>query len=138
MTITARPRWARQLATWAATTGWALGRVILVCLAAVYGVTAQQARWGGPLWWPAAVAAAALTAVSALGFAAGTLLPSRFTAPVTAVAAFFVVALSTQLIVGGQSVLADLTDRHRPLGHDGGPGGGDVLSRTSPTWPWPS
>ena len=52
---------------------------------------------------PAAVAAAALTAVSALGFAAGTLLPSRFTAPVTAVAAFFVVALSTQLIVGGQS-----------------------------------
>jgi hypothetical protein len=102
VTVTARPGWARQLATWAATAGWALAGY-LACLAAVYGVTAQQARWGGPLWWPAAVAAATLLAVSALGFAAGTLLPSRFTAPVTAVAAFFMVALSTQLIVGSQS-----------------------------------
>ncbi len=102
VTVTARPGWARQLAIWAATAGWALAGY-LVCLAAVYGVTAHQARWGGPLWWPAAVAAATLVAVSALGFAAGTLLPSRFTAPVTAIAAFFVVALSTQLIVGSQS-----------------------------------
>ena len=69
----------------------------------MYGVTAHQVHWGGPLWWPAAVAAATLAALAALGFAAGTLLPSRFTAPVTAIAAFFVVALSTQLIVGSQS-----------------------------------
>jgi len=41
--------------------------------------------------------------MSALGFAAGTLIPSRFTAPVATVAAFFVLALSTQLIVGSQS-----------------------------------
>jgi hypothetical protein len=100
--VTAVPRWARQLATWAATTAWAIVGY-LACLAAVYGVTAHQAHWGGPLWWPAAVPAAALAAVAALGFAAGTLLPSRFTPPVTAIAAFFVVALSTQLIVGSQS-----------------------------------
>jgi hypothetical protein len=100
--VTARPRWARQLTTWAATTGWAIVGY-LACLAAVYGVTAQHAHWGGPLWWPAAVPAATVAAVAALGFAAGTLLPSRFTAPVTAIAAFFVVALSTQLIVGSQS-----------------------------------
>ncbi len=100
--VTAVPRWARQLATWAATTGWAIVGY-LACLAAVYGVTAHQAHWGGPLWWPAAVPAATLAAVAALGFAAGTLLPSRFTPPVTAIAAFFVVALSTQLIVGSQS-----------------------------------
>jgi len=100
--VTAVPRWARQLATWAATTAWAIVGY-LACLAAVYGVTARQAHWGGPLWWPAAVPAATLAAVAALGFAAGSLLPSRFTAPVIAIAAFFVVALSTQLIVGSHS-----------------------------------
>ncbi len=100
--ISARPRWARLLATWAATTGWAMVGY-LACLATLYGVTAHQAAWGGPLWWPAAVVAASLPALSALGFAAGTLLPSRFTAPAAAVAAFFVLALSTQLIHGSQS-----------------------------------
>jgi hypothetical protein len=49
------------------------------------------------------VAAACLPALTALGFAAGTLAPSRFTAPLAALAAFFVIALSTQLIHGGQS-----------------------------------
>ncbi len=100
--VTARPRWARQLTTWAATAAWAIVGY-LICLAVVYGVTAHQVHWGGPLWWPAAVTAAALAALAALGFAAGTLLPSRLTPPVTAIAAFFVVALSTQLIVGSQS-----------------------------------
>jgi hypothetical protein len=100
--ITARPRPARLLATWAATTFWALVGY-LACVAVVYGVTAQQATWGGPLWWPAAVPAATLPALTALGFAAGTLVPSRFTVPLVALAAFFVLALSTQLISGGQS-----------------------------------
>jgi hypothetical protein len=102
MTITARPRWARLLLTWAATTCWALVGY-LVCLAVLYGMTAHQASWGGPLWWPATVVAASLLAFSALGFTAGALLPSRFTAPLAAIAAFFVLALSTQLIVGSQS-----------------------------------
>ena len=45
---TARPRWSRQLATWAATTAWAeLG--CLACVAVVYVITARQASWGGPL-----------------------------------------------------------------------------------------
>jgi hypothetical protein len=102
VTITARPRWARQLATWAATTSWALV-AYLGCVAVLYGVTAQQATGGGPLWWPAAVGAASMPALSALGFAAGTLAPSRFTAPLAAVAAFFMLALSTELIHGSQS-----------------------------------
>jgi hypothetical protein len=102
VTITARPRWVRQLATWAATTCWALVGY-LGCTAVLYGVTARQATWGGPLWWPAAVAAASLPALSALGFAAGTLVPSRFTTPLAAVGAFFVLGLSTQLIHGSQS-----------------------------------
>jgi hypothetical protein len=100
--ITARPAWIRQLATWAATTCWALAGY-LGCLAVLYGVTGHQASWGGPLWGPAAVAAASLPALSALGFAAGTLGPSRLTAPLAAIAAFFALALSTQLIHGSQS-----------------------------------
>jgi hypothetical protein len=102
MTVAARPRWARQLAAWAATTGWALV-AYLGCVAVVYGVTARQASGGGPLWWPAAVGAASLPAFAALGFAVGWLLPSRFTTPVAAIAAFFVLALTTQPIHGSQS-----------------------------------
>jgi hypothetical protein len=100
--VAARPRWARQLATWAATTCWAM-IAYLGCVAVLYGVTGRQAAWGGPLWWPAAVAAASLPAFTALGFAAGWLLPSRFTTPLVAIAAFFVLALSTQPIRGSQS-----------------------------------
>jgi hypothetical protein len=102
VTSSARPRWARLLATWAATTTWALAGY-LIWLAVVYGVTAYQASWGGPLWWPAIVAAASVVAYSAIGFAAGSLMPSRFTAPLVGVASFFVLALSTELITGGQS-----------------------------------
>lgn len=100
--ITARPQPARLLATWAATTCWALV-AYLACVAVVYGVTARQATWGGPLWWPAVVAGASLPALAALGLAAGSLAPSRFTAPLVALAAFFVLALSTQPIHGSQS-----------------------------------
>jgi hypothetical protein len=102
LTVTARARWTRLLAAWAAATLWALA-AYAGCVAVLYAVTAHQAGGGGPLWWPAAVAAAAVPAFSALGFAAGTLVPSRFTAPLAAVASFFVLALSTQLINGSQS-----------------------------------
>jgi hypothetical protein len=100
--ITAWPRWARLLTTWAATTCWAMV-AYLGCVAVLYGVTAQQASWGGPLWWPAVVGAAGMPALSALGFAAGTLVPTRFTAPLAAVAVFFALVLSTELIRGSQS-----------------------------------
>jgi hypothetical protein len=102
VTITARARSARLLAPWAATTIWAMA-AYLGCVAVLYGVTAHQASWGGPLWWPAGVAAASLPAFSALGFAIGTFLPSRYTAPLAAVATFFILALSTELIGGSQS-----------------------------------
>jgi hypothetical protein len=102
LTAAARPSSARLFATWAATACWALAGY-LACLAAVYGPTARQTSWGGPLWWPAAVAAGFVVAITALGFAAGVLVPSRFTAPVAGIAAFFVLALSTELIVGGRS-----------------------------------
>ena len=102
MTTTAQARWARLLVTWTATTCWAIVGY-LGCVAILYGVTARQASWGGPLWWPVAVGAASVSALSAAGFAAGTLVTSRFTAPLVAVGAFFALALSTQPIQGSQS-----------------------------------
>ena len=103
VTITARSRWARLLVAWAATAIWAM-LAYLGCLAVLYGVTAHQATWGGPLWWPAAVAAASVLVFCALGFVVGAFLPSRFTAPLVAIAVFFVLALSTEPIHGGHSV----------------------------------
>jgi hypothetical protein len=85
--VTALPRWAGQLATWAATTCWAMV-AYLGGVAVVYGITKRQATWGGPLWWPVAVGAAMVAASCALGFAAGALCPGRFTAPLAAVAVF--------------------------------------------------
>ncbi|WP_176985061.1 hypothetical protein [Asanoa ishikariensis] len=99
---TARTRWVRQLATWAATTCWALV-AYLGCVAVLYTVTARQATWGGPLWWPVAVGAASLPASAALGFVAGTARPSRFTAPVVAVTAFLALEITANFIHGDNS-----------------------------------
>jgi hypothetical protein len=100
--VTARPRWSRQLAIWAATTGWALA-AYAGCIAVLYGVTAHQARGGGPLWWPAIVGAAGLPALAAVGFAIGTAWPSRFTPPLAVVAVFFSIGLTGQFARGSSS-----------------------------------
>lgn len=91
--VTALPRWAARVATWAATTCWAIV-TYLGCVAVLYGVTARQVTWGGPLWWPVAVGAAGVVAVSALGFAAGAHFPGRFTAPLAAVGALLALLVS--------------------------------------------
>jgi len=85
--VTGLPRWAGRLAAWAAVTCWAEA-VYLAGVAVVYGITAHQATWGGPLWWPIYVGAATAAAACAVGFAAGALTPSRFTAPLAAVVVF--------------------------------------------------
>jgi hypothetical protein len=90
---TAWPRWPGRLATLAATTCWGLVAV-LAGVAVLYGVTATQATWGGPLWWPPAVDAACVVAFCALGYAAGSVFPSRFTPPLAAVASVVAVLLA--------------------------------------------
>jgi hypothetical protein len=99
---TARPRWSRQLATWAATTAWAeVGCV--ACVAVVYAITARQASWGGPLWWPAVVSVAGVPALTAIGFAAGAWFPGRFVTPLVTVVVFFGLAFGTQAASGDHS-----------------------------------
>jgi hypothetical protein len=89
--VTAVPRWAGQLATWAAATIWAEA-LYLAGVAVLYGVTARQGAWGGPLWWPVAVGVAAVAGSCALGFAAGAWLPGRFTTALAAVVMFLALA----------------------------------------------
>lgn len=91
----ARPRWPAQLAAWAAVTCWALV-AYCCCVGVVYGQTARQASWGGPLWWPAIVGAAGIPALSAVGFTIGARFPSRFTIPVVTVGVFFALGFSAQ------------------------------------------
>jgi len=89
--MTALPRWAGQLAAWAATTCWA-EVAYLTGVGVLFVVTARQGAWGGPLLWPVAVGAVFVAASCALGFAAGTLLPTRFTPPLAAFAMFLALA----------------------------------------------
>jgi hypothetical protein len=99
---TARPRWSRQLATWAATTAWAEAACV-ACVAVVYLITARHASWGGPLWWPAAVSVAGVPALTAIGFAAGAWFPGRFVTPLVTVVVFFGLAYGTQATSGDHS-----------------------------------
>jgi hypothetical protein len=55
----------------------------------MFAATAWQDAWGAPLWGPVAVGAAGVVAFSVVGFAAGALLPSRFTAPLVAIGFLF-------------------------------------------------
>jgi hypothetical protein len=100
--VTARPRWSRQLATWAATTVWA-EVACLACIAVVYVMTARQASWGGPLWWPAVVSASGVPLLTAIGFAAAAWFPSRFVTPLATLVVFFGLGFGTQAASGDHS-----------------------------------
>jgi uncharacterized membrane protein HdeD (DUF308 family) len=99
---TPRDPWLRSLTTLAATAGWALlvyGTLTVVVLV----VTATQATWGGPVPWPILSGLAGLLACLAAGYAAGGLLPSRFTPPLTAIGVFMVMAVLTEAGLHGQT-----------------------------------
>ena len=121
--VTARPRWARQLTIWAATTGWAMAGC-LGCVGVVYGLTARQASWGGPLWWPAVVSVAGIPPLTAIGFAAGAWFPGRFVTPLVTVVAFFGLAFGTQAAHGDHSYwqISPLTAGAFDIGADPGVG----------------
>src|SRR6516162_2449051 len=96
VTATARPRWAAQLATWAATAIWAVA-AYLVFVSVMFAVYAHQGVGGTPPWWYVAVGATGVIAFSAFGFAIGAYWPSRFTAPVAAFGGFLAMYLSFQI-----------------------------------------
>jgi hypothetical protein len=96
VTTTARPRWAAQLAAWAATAIWAVA-AYLVFVGVMFAMYAHQGVGGTPPWWWVAVGATAVTAFSAAGFAIGAYWPSRFAAPVAAFGAFLAMFVSFRI-----------------------------------------
>jgi len=89
------PRWAAQLAAWAAAAIWAVG-AYLVFVGVMFAAYAHQGLQGSPPWWWVAVGAVAVTAFTTAGFAVGAFFPSRFAAPVAAFGAFLAVIVSSQ------------------------------------------
>jgi hypothetical protein len=102
VTATARPRFAAQLATWAATAIWAVG-AYLVFVGVMFAVYASQGVQGAPPWWWVAVGATAVTAFSAAGFAVGAFFRSRFAAPLAAFGGFLAMVMSSQTGFGDPS-----------------------------------
>jgi hypothetical protein len=96
VTATPRPRWAAQLATWAATAIWAVA-AYLVFVGVMFAMYARQGVSGAPPWWWVAVGVTAVTAFSAAGFAVGVFWPSRFAAPVAAFGAALVLLTSSRI-----------------------------------------
>lgn len=92
-----RPAVTRRLSVWAGTVVWALSAYVLFA-AYMIGRSALETFSGGPAFWPVAVVVSAILAHGAWGYALGTVLPSRFTAPLVAVGAF-----------GAQQVLASVS-----------------------------
>src|SRR3984957_9111116 len=95
VTATAGPRWAAQLATWAATAIWTVA-AYLAFVGVMFAVYALQGVGGTPPWWWVAVGATAVAAFSAAGFTVGAYWPSRFAAPVAASGVFLAVIVSSQ------------------------------------------
>jgi len=100
LATTPRPVWARQTATWAATTLWAVLAYVVVGL--VVGLlTLAHAVWGGPVWWPMLVGLLALPACAAIGHALGAALPGRFIALVAAIAVFVLLFVGQAAVAPG-------------------------------------
>ena len=77
----------RDVARWAGSTGWA---ILAYALLGVYELVpvARAATWGGPRWDALGLGIAVIAAGGAIGYAAGVIVPSRFTPPVVAVLLF--------------------------------------------------
>ena len=107
MTATARPRWAAQLATWAATAIWAVA-AYLVFVGVMFAVYARQGVGGAAAVVVGRGRRTGVAAFSAAGFAVGVFLPSRFAAPVAAFGA----------VPRPADVVADRVQPHQRVGAD--------------------
>jgi hypothetical protein len=75
---------ARTMAAWLVSAAWLAG--FYVVLAATFlSITATQATWGGPQWWPVLDGLVAVVTCSAAGHALGLLWPTRFATALAAV-----------------------------------------------------
>lgn len=89
----------RDLTAWAATAAWGEIAYLLVGLY-VLVATAREATWGSPPLEPIVVGLVAVVAYAAVGYLAGALVPSLFTAPLVSIALYLIPALTYTLNYG--------------------------------------
>jgi hypothetical protein len=87
---TPRNPWAPAVATWLVSLAWMVGFYLGLC-AVFLSVTATQATWGSPQWWPIVDALVALIMCSAAGFTVGLWFRARFVTPLAAVGTLAVI-----------------------------------------------
>lgn len=85
---TSRPGTSRDLALWAATAMWCCLAYAAV-VATFFLFTHLNATWGSPEIWPVLSTLIAILPHTALGYAAGRWFPGRYTAPLFAVAIYW-------------------------------------------------
>ena len=112
---TPRNPYARTLAAWLVSLGWMVA--FYVALAAVYlSITATQATWGGPQWWPVIAGLVALIMCSAGGFALGLLLRTRFATPLAAVGTLAVIMGLMSMAVNSNAAIGLLSPLYPAFG----------------------
>jgi hypothetical protein len=96
LATTPRPAIARDVAGWAAAAGLGL---LAYALVGLYfgGEAVREATWGEPELTPILVGTATVVALAAIGYAAGSFFPSRYTAPLVAIALFVAILIPTTL-----------------------------------------
>jgi hypothetical protein len=114
---TARPRWLRQIAAWAAALAWTMV-AYAACVAVIYILAARAGSWGGSPWWPVAFAGLGVALFCTFGFVAAAVFPGRFTAPLAALGTLFVSVMVYQDAVAADSGWTLLSPNNRvpPLG----------------------
>lgn len=115
---TARPVWQPVLLGWAAVTLGAVVALVVLVAAGAATVAPIATYSGGGWWWVLAVAFPGLAALSALGYAAGRLVPSRLTAPVVGIGTYLLMvgAIDT-LSLGGVRWLAPVLSQYDAPGY---------------------
>ncbi len=89
LATTPRPPAGRDLTVWASTALWSAAAYMTVA-AILMGSAYVGATWGGPLWPPILVGLITMLAASTLGYAAGSYIPGRLTAPLLGLALFII------------------------------------------------
>lgn len=117
---TPRPRWQRATATWGAVTVGVVAGFLLAAAFCAVLVGRIATYSSGGWWWLVVVGVVALGAATAVGLAAGTLLPWRLTAPVVGLAGYLGLGVLTYVDDGrlwlSPAVNAVMDGSYLPLG----------------------
>ncbi|MFL5758811.1 MAG: hypothetical protein ACJ789_03685 [Thermomicrobiales bacterium] len=102
LATTPRPAVARDLTGWVAAAVWGLLAYVLVGL--YRGVeTARDATWGGPEFSLILLGLVTIVAAAAIGYAAGSFFPSRFTAALVAIVLFVAASFPLLTFFSGET-----------------------------------